>query len=159
VKPLRDAGVSLVTVAQGKLDWFSFGGRITAAALDEAKKVESQATSRRVISWMLEAVKKGRWLGGPPPYGYRVRYRIEIVDGKPIHRPEGLEPGDPEHVAAVQLMFRLYADGYTLDQVAAELYRRGIPALHGRQCWQKTTLRAILRNRKYVGDMTWNAGH
>jgi DNA invertase Pin-like site-specific DNA recombinase len=160
VKPLRDAGVSLVTVAQGKIDWFSFGGRITAAALDEAKKIESQATSRRVISWMLEAARKGRWLGGPPPYGYRVRYRVEFENGKTVRRPECLEPGDPTEVRAVQLMFRLYGEkGFTLDQIAQELYERGIPAYKGRQCWQKTTIRAILRNRKYVGDMTWNAGH
>jgi site-specific DNA recombinase len=161
VKPLRDAGLSLVTVAQGKIDWHSFAGRITDAVLQEAKKVESQATSRRVITWMLQMAKAGKWLGGHPPYGYSLQ--DDTVLGK------RLVPGKPEEVHAVQLMFHLYGDrGFTLEQIANELHARGIfpPSSANRRhkggeriVWQRTTIRALLRNRKYVGDLTWNRSH
>jgi DNA invertase Pin-like site-specific DNA recombinase len=163
VKPLRDARVRLETVAQGRIDWSSFAGRITDAVLQEARKLESQANSRRVLTRMLTMARDGKWLGGDPPYGY------DLADDPVLGKR--LVPGDPEKVEAVRLMFRLYGvEGYTLDQLSEELYRRGIPALpprqrrtiphpEGKRVWQKTTLRAILRNRKYVGDTCWNTGH
>jgi site-specific DNA recombinase len=40
-----------------------------------------------------------------------------------------------------------------------ELYQRGILNPNGGQFWDKTTIRRILRNRKYTGDMAWNAEH
>jgi DNA invertase Pin-like site-specific DNA recombinase len=165
VKPLRDAGVRLETVAQGRVDWSSFAGRITDAVLQEAKKIESQANSRRVISWMLQMAGNGKWLGGAPPYGYR------LADDPKLGKR--LVPGDAREVEAVRLMFRLYGQrGFTLAQVAEELYLRAIPPpeLERKRkspprdpatapTWERTTIRAILRNRKYVGDMVWNTGH
>jgi DNA invertase Pin-like site-specific DNA recombinase len=168
VKPLRDAGVWLETVAQGKVDWSSFSGRITDAVLQEAKKLESQATSRRVITQMHLMARQGTWLGGVAPYGYKVVERPgRTPDAKKW--PKMLVPGDLAKVEAVRLIFHLYGEqGYTLDQVAEELHRRGYPSPEGRRavphpegkrCWQKTTIRAILCNRKYLGEMTWNARH
>lgn len=151
VKPLRDIGVELVTVAQGRTDWGSFIGRITDAILQEAKKIESQATSRRVITRMLLMARQGKWLGGVAPYGYRVERDPGV--GK------RLVPGDPQKVEAVKLMFRLYATGSSLDDIVKALVDRKIPGPRGGKDWNKTTARAILRNRKYVGDFCWNAGH
>jgi site-specific DNA recombinase len=103
---------------------------------------------------MLMMAKQGKWLGGRPPYGYKV---ISTGDKNSDRR---LVPGEQIQVLAVQMMFRLYADkGYTLDQVVAELHARGILNPKGGRIWHKTTVRAILRNRKYVGDMAWNVGH
>src|SRR5262249_32256585 len=50
VKPLRDRGVWLESVAQGKLDWHSFVGRISDTVQQEGKQMEAQAISRRVLS-------------------------------------------------------------------------------------------------------------
>jgi site-specific DNA recombinase len=152
IKPLRDASVHMETVAQGKLDWYSFAGRVTDAVLQEAKKIESQATSRRVITRMLMMAKEGKWLGGKPPYAYAVG--ADPILGKK------LVPGDPLKVKALRLMFELYGDrGYTLDMLARELFERGILNPKGGKTWNKSTIRNILRCRKYVGDLTWNAGH
>jgi DNA invertase Pin-like site-specific DNA recombinase len=152
LKPLRDLGIKLVTVAQGVVDWHSFAGRITDAVLQEAKKLESQATSRRVITLMVMLAHKGRWLGGVPPYGYKV-VADELLGKRMV-------PGDPAKVRVVQLIFRLYGEkGHSLDMIAAELYQRGVLNPRGGQFWDKTTIRGILRNRKYIGDMVWNAGH
>lgn len=159
VKPLRDVGVRLETCAQGCIDWSSFAGRITDAILQEAKKIESQATSRRVMTRMLLMAKAGKWLGGPAPYGYDL-----VADAQLGKR---LVPGDPQAVEGVQLMFHLYGErGCSLDAVASELFKRGIlppksphRKAKGATTWNKTTLRAILRNRKYLGDMPWNVGH
>jgi site-specific DNA recombinase len=152
VKPLRDAGVRLESVAQGRVDWHSFAGRITDAVLQEAKKLESQANSRRVITRMLVMAKQGKHLGGKPPYAYRLEAHALL--GK------RLVPGDPAHVEAVRLIFRLYGEeGYSLDALSKELFERGITNPRGGPAWDKTTLAQLLRNRKYAGDTTWNTGH
>jgi site-specific DNA recombinase len=161
VKPLRDAGVRLETVAQGIIDWNSFAGRISDAVMQEAKKLESQATSRRVLTRMILMAREGKWLGGPAPYGYRL-----VPDEKYGKR---LVTGDPREVEVVRLIFHLYGErGYSLDDVVAELAERGIPCpptknkrrrIQTDLCWNKSTVRWILRNRKYVGDMAWNTKH
>jgi DNA invertase Pin-like site-specific DNA recombinase len=149
---LRSAGVRLETVAQGRIDWNSFASRIIDSVLAEAKKLESQATSRRVISRMLLMAKQGKWLGGPVPYGYRLV--ADPVLGKK------LVPGDPAQVRVVQLIFRLYGDkGFSLDMISAELHARAVLNPKGGEHWHKSTLRKILGSRKYVGDQTWNVGH
>jgi DNA invertase Pin-like site-specific DNA recombinase len=152
VKPLRDRGIRLETVAQGRVDWSSFAGRITDAIIQEAKKIESQATSRRVMTRMVMMAREGKWLGGRAPYGYVLKPHPVLI--------KWLVPGDPVKVRAVGLMFRLCGEkGYSLEMVGEELYERGILNPSGGQFWSKPTLRGILRNRKYAGDMAWNMEH
>jgi DNA invertase Pin-like site-specific DNA recombinase len=152
VKPLRDRGICLETVAQGRVDWSSFAGRITDAVVQEAKKIESQATSRRVITRMVMMAREGKWLGGQAPYGY-------VLEPHPV-LIKRLIPGDPAKVRALGLIFRLCGEkGYSLRMISYELYERGILNPRGKQFWDRTTLLAILRNRKYIGDMAWNVDH
>jgi site-specific DNA recombinase len=152
VHQLRRAGVRVVTVAQGALDWDSFAGRITDAVLQEAKKLESLATSRRVATRMLMMAKAGQFLGGKPPFGFTL-----------ADHPAGgkrLAPGKPVDVATVRRIFDLYGNHRgTLDAIATELHNRNVRNPRGGPFWDKTTIRALLRNRKYVGDLTWNVGH
>ena len=50
VAPLRRKGIWLESVSKGKADWHSFAGRISTAALQEAKNEEQNSISRRVLS-------------------------------------------------------------------------------------------------------------
>jgi site-specific DNA recombinase len=151
VKPLRDAGVSLETVAQGRIDWNSFAGRVTDAVLQEAKKLESQAMSRRVLTQMLMMAKDAKYLGGPAPHG--MRYVPDDVFGK------RLVAGDAHALRAVRLIFEMYERGHSLDAIGAELYANAMPSPHGKIRWNKSSVRVVLKCRKYTGDQTWNAGH
>ena len=68
-----------------------------------------------------------------------------------------LVPGEPQHVAAVKLMFDWYGNcGYTQEQIVRAHAARGVPDRSGNPEWRKPSIRVILRNRKYTGDMTWN---
>src|SRR5262245_9189368 len=64
VAPLRRKGVYLDAVAQGVVDWNSFAGRITDAVIQEAKNLELDAISRRVLSGQLLKAQKGINTGG-----------------------------------------------------------------------------------------------
>jgi DNA invertase Pin-like site-specific DNA recombinase len=155
VAPLRRKGVWLETVSQGRADWQSFAGRISDAAAQEAKNLEQESISRRVLSGMILKAREGKPTGGRPLYGYVVEYRTEERPGKPPKSvPVRLVPsGRPADV--VRLVFRLYDEGLSLLEVSQELYRRGVPSPRGRPRWSRKVLQQLLRNRRYVGDFTW----
>jgi DNA invertase Pin-like site-specific DNA recombinase len=158
VKPLRDAGVRMETVAQGKLDWHSFAGRLTDTVQQESKQMESQATSRRVLTDFLNLARQGRFLGSPVPYAYRLHVETD-ARGQRVSGTSRLVPGDPREVEAVRLIFRLYGvEGFSVAGVCDELFKRGIPSPRGRGRWSKQSVAHLLQNRRYVGDMLWNSG-
>jgi DNA invertase Pin-like site-specific DNA recombinase len=157
VDPLDEAGVTLDTVTDGPQGWDDVVDVIRLAIRQDKSSEEPKKLSHRVISRMIELAKEGRPLGGKAPYGLRWRLGSEVVGGREVQRPLGLMPGDPREVQAVLLMFHLVGDrGFTLQMVSRELYERGIPNPRGGKFWNKTTIRAILGNRKYLGDMPWN---
>jgi site-specific DNA recombinase len=144
VAPLRRKGVWVETVAQGRIDWNTFAGRITDAILQEAKSMESEAISRRVLSAQLLKAQKGITTGGRATYGYR----WEESD-----TPRLVSDGRKAEV--VRLIFRLYDLGHTLMTIGDELYKRGVPSPRGGSHWTRTVIARVLTNRRYVGDWTW----
>jgi DNA invertase Pin-like site-specific DNA recombinase len=158
VKPLRDRGIRLETVAQGPIDWTSFAGRIADTVQQEAKQIESQAIGRRVVTDFLNRAGQGKFLGSPIPYGLR----LHVETDERGHRLKGksrLLLGPERQVEVVRLIFRLYGEqGYSIGDIVQELHTRGVASPEGREWWAKNTLAHMLRNRCYVGDARWNAG-
>jgi site-specific DNA recombinase len=132
-------------------------------------KGERNRIKIRVRSAMAaQARTEGRFLGGRPPYGYR------LVDagphpnpGKSAHgqRLHRLEP-DPATAPVVQRIFEEYVSGAGLYAIAERLTREGIPSpsandpernlhRHGK-AWSKLAVRAILANPRYTGRQVWN---
>jgi DNA invertase Pin-like site-specific DNA recombinase len=158
VKPLRDRGICMETVAQGKIDWRSFAGRIADTVTQEAKKIESQAISRRVLTDFANRARRGQFLGCPVPYGFRLQVETD-ERGRRLKGQSKLIPGPEREVEVVRLIFCLYGEqGFSIGDIVAELHRRGVASPEGREWWTKSTLAHVLRNRRYVGDNRWNSG-
>jgi DNA invertase Pin-like site-specific DNA recombinase len=155
IKPLRDRGIFLETVAQGRIDWEDFAGRIVYAVQQEGKHAFLRDMSRNVTRGMLAKAKRGEWVGGPVPYGYR------------LNGHKRLEPGDPAEVETVRWLYTSYANSDTsFSALAAELNERGVPApgrrigVRGKPTlWQPATVRDILTRPVYLGDTIWNRRH
>jgi site-specific DNA recombinase len=75
--------------------------------------------------------------GGKPPYGFRLD---DLGHHLMVHEPE---------MEVVRGIFRLVADEETLDSVANELARRGVPSPTGKPIWNKPALRWLLRSPVY----------
>jgi DNA invertase Pin-like site-specific DNA recombinase len=146
VAPLRRKGVWLETVAQGRVDWDTFAGRITDAVLQEAKNMELVANSRRVLSGQLLKAQSGMPTGGRALYGYRWE---TATDGRRRLVPDG------RAAEVVRLVFRLYDEGWSLLMISQELQRRAVLSPRGLPRWSQTIIQRLLRNRRYVGDWTW----
>ena len=80
IHPLRKAGVCLVTVVQGKIDWNSFEGRILYHIQQEGKHGYLRDLSFNVCRGLREKAKQGKWPNGTPPFGFRATTNI----GAPI---------------------------------------------------------------------------
>jgi hypothetical protein len=123
----------------------------------------------RVLAAMGAQVRvQGRFLGGRPPYGYR------LADGGPhpnaIHARWGrrvhvLEP-DPDTAPWVRWMFAERARGRSVASLVRELNDRGVPcpsmadpARNSHRSgarWIVRTVGMMLENPRYTGRQVWN---
>jgi site-specific DNA recombinase len=115
-----------------------------------------------------QAAIEGRFLGGRPPYGYRIADAgphpnpAKAADGKRLHK---LEP-DPQTAWVVRRIFAEYLAGRGLFAIAEGLTRDQVPSPSQHdaarnphrtgQGWAKSAIRAILRNPRYTGRQVWN---
>jgi site-specific DNA recombinase len=132
-------------------------------------KGERNRIKIRVRSAMAaQARTEGRFLGGRPPYGYRLADAGPHPNpGKAVHgqRLHQLEP-DPSTAPIVKRIFEEYVSGRGLYAIAERLTREGLlspsaydpernPHRHGK-AWSKMAVRAILANPRYTGRQVWN---
>ncbi len=138
IYPLMQAGIRLETIAQGKIDWNDFAGRLMYQIQQEGKHQFLRDLARNSLRGLISRVKEGKWCGGTPPYAYEV-----ADDGH-------LVLGNPAHVAAVKLVFRLRLDGMGYRSIAVRLNKTGTPAPSGKP-WSHDAIRLILEREAYTG--------
>jgi site-specific DNA recombinase len=123
---------------------------------------ESRSISRRTLGGMVKLAKEGALYVAAAPYGLRLARTVDPETGKVVDRK--LVFGPEEEVRAVRFVFEAVAGrGWSLRRVCRELeVRRVKPPVTGRGknkaggFWNPATVRKILQNRKYVGDLEWN---
>jgi site-specific DNA recombinase len=114
-----------------------------------------------------QTATEGRFLGGRPPYGYRLADAGEhphpgkAAVGARLHR---LEP-DPATAEIVGRIFDLFLVGHGCYAIAEQLTAEAIPSPAGHDrarnphrpghAWAKSAVRAILRNPRYTGYQVW----
>jgi DNA invertase Pin-like site-specific DNA recombinase len=156
IKPFRDAGVRLETVAQGKIDWESFAGRLCYTVQQGAKHEFIMDLSRNALRGLRDAALRGQWVGGVAPYAYKVA-TIGKEGRKLIKK---LAPGEPLQIEVVRWLYKTYADkDVSLWVLANELHCRNVLSPRGKALWSSRTVHKLLTNRVYVGDFVWNQEH
>lgn len=130
-------------------------------------KAERNRIRIRVRAAMAAHASAGRWLGGRPPYGYRLidagphPNPDKAVAGMRLHR---LEP-DPATATVVVRIFTLYVAGVGFKAIAQQLTTEGVPSpsCHDRarnahrsgHAWASSAVRAILTNPRYLGHQVY----
>jgi site-specific DNA recombinase len=138
-------------------------------ALGLQSKREITRTRIRVRTAMATQTREqGRYLGGRPPYGYRLAdagphpNKAHAAWGRRAHR---LEP-DPATAPVVAWMFAQRLTGHSAARITRALNDAGIPCPSaadparnphrtGTQ-WTLRTVAAILANPRYTGRQVWN---
>jgi site-specific DNA recombinase len=155
--------------AGGRVDFASEHDEQTMTHLGLSSKREVTRTSIRVRTAMAVQVREqGRYLGGRPPYGYRLGdagphpNKAHAAWGRRAHR---LEP-DPETAHIVRWIFARRLAGHSVARIARALNEAGVPcpsaADPGRNPhragagWTLGTVATVLSNPRYTGRQVWN---
>ena len=153
----------------GRVDWHAEDHEQTMLALGLSSKREITRTRIRVRTAMAaQTLEQGRYLGGRPPYGYRLAdagphpNKAHAAWGRRAHR---LEP-DPATAPVVTWMFAQRLAGHSAARITRALNDAGVPcpsaADPGRNphrtgaAWTLRTVAAILANPRYTGRQVWN---
>ena len=147
----------------GRVDIDNDGHYMAMSNYGTMSRAERNRTRQRVVNAMRAHAQAGRWLGGRPPYGYR------IGDLGPHANPSKAASGarlhqlvvDPEIAPIVRRIFAMYLEGSGYRQIATVLTNEGIPSPSAHdpernshrpgQSWAMSAVRAILLNPKYLG--------
>ena len=104
-------------------------------------QAESESISRNVAWGKRKAIQDGKvYVNFNRLYGYYLK-----EDGTP-----GI---NPEQADAVKLMFTRYMAGDSSRIIARKLDEAGVLTLSGKSIWDAATIKAILKNEKYCGDV------
>jgi hypothetical protein len=153
----------------GQVDWHAEDHEQTMLALGLSSKREITRTRIRVRTAMAAQTREqGRYLGGRPPYGYRLGdagphpNKVHAAWGRRAHR---LEP-DPATAPVVTWMFTQRLAGHSAARITRALNDAGVPCPSAADsarnphrtgaAWTLRTVAAILANPRYTGRQVWN---
>ncbi|WP_375698032.1 recombinase family protein [Pseudophaeobacter sp. TrK17] len=128
--------VTFVSVTQSFNTTTSMG-RLTLNILLSFAQFEREVTAERIRDKVAASRKKGMWMGGVPPYGYRVESRKLIID--------------EERAAHVRWAFERFIKIGSGTELARETAAKGILTPKGNPMDKKFIYR-MLNNRAYIGE-------
>ena len=137
VRELRDLGVGVCFEEQG-IDTAQMSGELLTAIFSMMAQKESETISENIRWTYQKKMKKGRFITCKAPFGYR------LVGG-------GLEIIEAE-AEIIRLIFQRYLNGRSMEDIAKEITRYGIPTRDKTPYWQTTSIQYVLHNEKYAGD-------
>jgi len=138
-------GVSFVSVTQ-QFSTTTSMGRLTLNVLLSFAQFEREVTGERIRDKIAASKRKGLWMGGVAPVGYRAKGRT-------------LEPEEP-HATRISEIYQLYLQLNCVRKVGAELQARGWltperenkrAGFGGNKPFSRGHLYRILSNPIYVG--------
>jgi len=148
--------VSFVSVTQ-QFNTTTSMGRLTLNMLLSFAQFEREVSGERIRDKLAATKKKGYWVGGTPPLGYRLQTGEESKGIFII----------PEQADLVRTIFERYIDGPSLVAVANELNEAGYTTkqwtskkgiVHGGKRLSQKYIHSVLTNRIYIGKITHTRG-
>ena len=111
-------------------------GRLMLNVLLSFAQFEREVTGERIRDKIAASKRKGIWMGGPVPLGYKVVARKLIVV--------------PEQAKTVRWIFESFLDTHSTTHMVKKLAEDNVKSKLGRALC-KQTLYKILQNRMYIG--------
>ena len=150
VEILDARGASFVSVTQ-QFNTTTSMGRLTLNVLLSFAQFEREVIGERIRDKIAASKRKGMWMGGVPPLGYRVEDRkLVVIDSE---------------AETVRAIFRCYAELGSVRLLKQELEARGINSkawtsasgrIIGGKPFSRGALYLILQNRPYLGEIVHN---
>jgi hypothetical protein len=164
ISPLIDAGVKLITVSQGLIDWENDAGSLVYVVNQAQKHTFLHDLARNCLRGQLANIDRGSWIRKAPIGLCRVFSDETGVEQRRaewderFRKPKGWSVtldigGRLEEVEAMKWAFKTYAEtDCGLLFIGRELAIRGVLTRNGTQL-QAANVRQLLENPKYTGQM------
>lgn len=127
-------------------------GKLVGVILDGINEFYSDQLGEEVLRGTKAAVRRGYSPGGTPPYGYK-KITVECETGA---KKKKLVP-DEERAPIVSEVYKMYAEGVSLVEIADKLNSSGIKSSRGGK-WKSSTIwnMLFLYQKAYLGMVTYN---
>ena len=143
IRELKAVGVS-VCFEEQNIDTGTMSGEMVTAMFAALAQAESESISKNQRWGIQKRMQNGTYLPSSMAFGYQLHDKKIEID-----------------VPAAQLVceiFQYYLSGMSLELIAEEMNRRGIPTSTGRR-WRYSTVRYILTNERYLGNSLWQKSY
>lgn len=141
---LTEAGVTFRSATE-PVDTATPMGRMLVQLLAMFAEFERGMIIDRVVAGMERKAARGEWPGGIPSHGY------EVAD-------EGGLVVNAAEAPIIPVIFKMYDEGRGAKAIATELNRQGHRTRNEKR-WGHTSVLALLRNRTYVGEVSFRGQH
>ena len=136
-KKFDEWGVSFCAVTQD-INTATSAGRMMVNILITFAQYEREVIGERIRDKFAASKRKGMWMGGIVPIGYKTEDRRLVVV--------------PEKADIVRRIFRRYAETQSPKAIARELNDKGLLKKPGRP-WTAASVHKVLRNCVYAGKV------
>lgn len=123
-------------------DTTTAAGRLFLYMVAVLAQWERENLGERVRMGLEEKVLQGGWHGSTPPFGYDLGENGKLVVNE-------------KEAQVVRKMYELYIKGMGDNKITVWLNKRGYTTKAG-YSWSHTTVRYILTNPIYIGNLRWN---
>ena len=139
VRRLKDLGIGVRFEKEGV--WTLDGtGELLLVILSSLAQQESQSISENVKMGIRYRFQEGKHFVNCSRFlGY------DKVDGQLVI--------NPVEATTVRRIYALFLNGHSVDMIASQLTKEQVPTGAGKTTWYPTTVRYILSNEKYAGDL------
>ena len=140
VRMLKEAGVGII-FEEENIYTLDMNGELLLTVLSSIAEQESRNLSCHVKLGHEMLLKRGEVIFGNRCYGYVISNKdksLTII---------------PEEANTVKKMFEMFADDKTFAEIQTYLKNKKVLSPKGLDTWGKSTIKRILENEKYCGDL------
>lgn len=127
----------------------------------EKERIDTMEASGELLFTILSSLaqEESRNISENTQWGIRSRFQqgIPQINTKTFMGYDKDENGqliiNEEQAAVVRRIFKEYLEGWTPTEIARHLIEENIPGVTGKSVWAAVTIRRMLQNEKYKGDL------
>ncbi|MBU7315946.1 recombinase family protein [Paenibacillus oleatilyticus] len=151
---LFNNGVKTYSTVENYLNVETHASRLTTSIIFWQSEGESLSTSQRVSDFMRQYNEEGQFMGGTPPYGYKV-IDTEIPHPKKDKTIKALAIFEDEAIIIREIFDLAYYSGFGSERIASYLNEHNYKTRVGGE-WRSNVIVRLLRNSVYIGYKRFN---
>lgn len=137
---LQKHGVTLYTQS-GQYDLNNPNDKLIKTILDGIAQFDNALRAERTRLGKLNRVKQGYWMGGPPPFGYKIENKKLVLH--------------PEESKWVKKIYEWYSDHKSVQWIKGELDKNGVRPRRENGTWTLGSIQKMLQNSHPKGFYTY----